>query len=153
VDLTVAPGAVTIDAQPVVANGGKSGIIIGYLANGTIATTSAQDLQNKLAAAGPGTSQLALGFAGMAVGFTEIAAPGTYSVCLVPLPVEVQGRGGMGYFDRHAGKLPAFCQTMQVPAAPDTQTVQIPVEIPAYIADPQSGSGTRGGGRIGGATR
>jgi protocatechuate 3,4-dioxygenase beta subunit len=144
VDLVVAPGQVTVDVQAVAADG-KTGIVIGYLASAAITTNSAQDLQNKLAAAGPGTSQLAIGLPGIPTAFTDVTAPGTYTACIVPLPLEVQVRGGMSYFERHAGTLPAFCQPVQAQPAPDTQTVQINVQVPAMINDPP-GTGTRGGG-------
>jgi hypothetical protein len=57
----------------------------------------------------------------------------------VPLPVEVQGMAALAYMDRHGDSLPAYCQPVAVQAAPATQTVVVPVEIPPFVAD---GSGS-----------
>lgn len=72
---------------------------------------------------------------------TEIV-PGTYSACVVPFPAEVQGMAAMTYIDRHGDALPAFCQQTKVAAAPETQTVNVRVEIPAFEPDDP---GTRSG--------
>jgi len=75
--------------------------------------------------------------------FTDIAS-GTYSICMVPLPSEIQGMQALGYLDRHASTLNAYCKQLLVADSPATQATSITVEVPALIADP---AGTPGTGR------
>jgi hypothetical protein len=151
VDLAVDPGPVTVEAEAQAA-GGKVGIVVAYLISTSITATTANQLQLALAAAGPGTSQLAIGRGSTPATFTNVT-PGAYTACAVPLPLEVKGIGAIGYVDRHAGKLGAFCKAVDVLASPDTQATQIPVQIPPFIPDnpPTTGGGGRGGGGTGGA--
>ena len=62
---------------------------------------------------------------------------------MVPLPLEVRGQQAVGYLGRHAGKLPAFCKQLAVGATLATQSVDVPVVVPAMIPDdpPPPGGG------------
>ncbi len=140
-DLTVDPGNVEVDlvAAP---KAGKLGVAVSWLVSGTITARTASELQLKVAAAGAGASQLTIIRGGEPAKLTEVA-PGTYSACVVPYPIEVQGMGAMGYMERHGDKLPAFCAAATINGAPDHQTITVPVEIPPYIPDgPGSGAGS-----------
>ncbi|MDB4958709.1 MAG: hypothetical protein JWO36_6278 [Myxococcales bacterium] len=145
VDLVVDQGTVTLDATPVVANG-QPGIAIAYLATTAITATTASELSRQLAAAGPGSSQMTIVRPGETGAFTEVT-PGSDTVCMVPLPIELRGGAAIGYFDRHSSKLPAFCKPVVVAASPDTQQVQVTVQVPALIPDPQTTGNGRGSGR------
>jgi hypothetical protein len=129
VDLSVDAGAVTVTATPVAT---KLGISICWLATTAITATSYRDLSLALAAAGPGASQMTVARAGDPAAFTAVS-PGPVSVCVVPLPAELGNGQGMGYLDRHAGKLAAFCMPMVVAPSPDTQNVQVPVTVPPLL--------------------
>lgn len=142
VDLTVSPGAVTVDIMAV-PSAGKLGVASAWLASGVITAQTATDLSLRMAAAGQGSSQWVIIRAGEPAAFTEIT-PGTYSACVVPFPTEVQGMAAMGYVERHGDTLPAFCQPINVAPTPATQTANVPVEIPPYVAD-GSGSGSGSG--------
>src|SRR5262249_1412741 len=140
VDLTVDAGAVTVAVTPV-GSKGQVGLAVGWLASGTIAASTANELSLKLAGAGPGTSQMAIARPPEPATFTEVA-PAVYSVCVVPLPPEGRGRQAMGYAGRHGGKLPAFCKSLAIGASPATQPFEVPVVVPAMIPDdPPPGGG------------
>ena len=100
-----------------------------------------------MAAAGPGASQFVIVRRGEPSRFSEVV-PGNYSVCSIPYPAEVKGMAAMTYADRHGDSLLAFCKPINVNAAPETQTVVLPVELPPYIADtpPPAGPGSGSGG-------
>jgi uncharacterized GH25 family protein len=149
VDLSVEPGAVTLNVQGVASNGqlGVASAWLASTANGlTITAHTASELQLQIAAAGPGASQWVIVRAGEAARFTEVV-PGGYAACIVPFPAEVKGMGAMGYAERHGDKLPAYCQAVTVAASPDTQNVNVPVQIPPFISDtPAGGAGPGPGG-------
>ncbi|HEV7555282.1 MAG TPA: hypothetical protein VGO00_07510, partial [Kofleriaceae bacterium] len=143
VDLSVDAGNVTLQATPVPTNG-TAGTSIAYLASTVIAATTARDLGLKLAAAGPGSSQTTLAREGGPATFTLVAA-GPYSVCLVPLPAELQGGQAMSYMDRHSGSLLAYCQAVTVAPSPTTQATSVTITVPALIHD-TGGKGSGSGG-------
>lgn len=138
IDLTVDPGSVTVNvtATP---HSGTLGVASAWMATGVIAARTANDLNLKMAAAGQGASQWVIIRQGEPAKFAEVS-PGGYTACVVPFPVEVQGMAAMGYVERHSDKLPAFCQQVTVGAAPAIQSVNVGVDIPAYIPD-GTGSG------------
>jgi len=142
VDLAVDAGTVSLGVASV-ARSGTVGMAIAWLATGAITARTASELSLKLAAAGPGASQRVTVRNGEPAQFTEVV-PGAYSACITPLPLEVRGFGAIGYFDRHGDTLPTFCASITVAAAPDTQTAQLNVEIPAFIDD-SAGSGSGSG--------
>jgi uncharacterized GH25 family protein len=143
IDLTVDPGAVTLDVT-MVPKSGVAGVGSVWLVTGTMTASTASELSLKMAAAGPGASQWVIVRQGEPAVFTEVA-PGTYSACVVPFPAEVKGMGAMGYAERHGDKLPAVCKPVIVQASPDKQGVSVPVEIPPYIPDAPQGSGAGSG--------
>jgi len=140
VDLSVDAGNVTLQVTPVPTNG-TAGTSIAYLASTMIAATTARDLGLKLAAAGPGSSQTTLAREGGPATFTLVAA-GAYSVCIVPLPAELQGGQAIGYMDRHSGSLLSYCQAVTVAPSPTTQAASVNVTIPPLINDGGKGSGS-----------
>jgi uncharacterized GH25 family protein len=145
VDLSVEPGAVTLDVQAVASNG-TLGVANVWLASGApLTATTATQLSLQTAAAGPGASQWVIVRAGEAAVFSEVA-PGAYSACIVPFPAEVKGMAAMGYSERHGDKLPAYCRPVNVAASPPTQNVSIPVEIPPFVPDNPPGGGGHGPG-------
>jgi hypothetical protein len=143
IDLAVDPGAVTFDVTPVPSKG-MLGVASVWLVTGQVTAATAQELSLKMAAAGPGASQWVIIRQGEPAEFTEVA-PGSYSACVVPFPVEVKGMGTMGYAERHGDKLQAYCKVAAVQAAPDKQGVSVPVEIPPFIPDSPQGSGSGSG--------
>jgi uncharacterized GH25 family protein len=145
IDLAVEPGTVTLNVQPV-PKSGKLGVANVWVASGNFSARTATDLGLRMAAAGQGSSQWSIIRAGEAARIAELTR-GTYTACVVPFPAEVQGMGAMGYVDRHGDKLPAFCAAITVAAAPEMQSMQIPVELPPFIPDAPSGGGS---GSLGG---
>lgn len=143
-DLSVDPGSVTLEVTSV-ARAGQVGAAIAWLASGTIIARNANELALKLAAAGPGASANTFVRNGEPAQFTGVA-PGAYSVCVLPFPVEVRGTAVIGYRDRHADTLPAFCKVLTIAPSPDKQAAQLDVELPPFLSDapgtgPGSGSG------------
>ncbi len=146
VDLTVEPGTVTLEAT-VTAKTGKLGVAQVTLTSGSIVASTYNELSLKLAAAGTGASQFVIIRNGEPARLGEIA-PGPYSLCIVPYPAEVKGMAAMGYIERHGDSLLAFCKAVNVAPSPDTQAVQITVELPPFVPDPAppggAGSGSAG---------
>jgi hypothetical protein len=144
IDLAVEPGSVTLEitATP---KTGKLGVASVFLSSGIVAARTASDLGLAMAASGPSASQWVIIRGGEPARFTEVA-PGTYSACVMPFPAEVQGMAAMSYADRHSDALPAYCQTVKVGPAPETQAVAVPVELPAYVPDDAGGTGGTGSG-------
>ncbi|MEZ4365786.1 MAG: carboxypeptidase-like regulatory domain-containing protein [Kofleriaceae bacterium] len=134
VELTVTPGQVALEARAQ-ATDGEVGLVSMWIASGVLAVASARELEQRLAAAGGGTSQWRVAMAGGAVTFDELV-PGGYTVCAVPFPREIQGMAAMGYVELHGDELPAFCQQVTVAPAPATQQVAVTVVPPALIVDP-----------------
>jgi hypothetical protein len=91
-----------------------------------------------MAASGAGTSQLAISLVGGPIAYSDVA-PGAYTICVVPFPADVQGAQALSYIQTHGLTLPAFCQPELVTPAPATQSVSVPVTIPA-----NAGSGSAG---------
>jgi len=137
VNLTVNQGEVELDLTAV-ATGSQVGMGVAYISSAPITATTASALSLALAAAGQGTSQMSIIRGGGPAVFTDVV-PGTYSACVVALPLQVQGFGAMGYAERHGGTLPSVCQPVTVAATPATQSASITVQIPPYIADPPGG--------------
>jgi protocatechuate 3,4-dioxygenase beta subunit len=132
VDLVVDTGTITLDVTAVAA---KLGIVISYLSSKPISAANANQLSLQLAAAGPGTSQVAIARSGAAT-FTEVQ-PGDYTTCLVPLPPDLRGGAALGYVQQHGQKLAAFCKAVTVAATPTTQEIDVPVTVP-----PPTGTGS-----------
>jgi hypothetical protein len=144
-DLSVEPGAVTLDVQGVAKNG-TLGVASVWLASGApLTATTATQLQLQIAAAGAGASQWVIVRAGEAAVFGEVA-PGAYTACVVPFPAEVKGMAAMGYSERHGDKLPAYCQPVTVASSPPTQNASVAVEIPPFVPDNPPGGGAHGPG-------
>jgi uncharacterized GH25 family protein len=137
VDLAVEPGAITlaVTAQP---STGTLGVASAWLLGGAITAKTESELRLMAAGAASGNSQRISIHGTQPAAFTDVN-PSTYTACVVPLPVEVQGMAALAYMDRHGDSLPAYCQPVAVQAAPATQTVVVPVEIPPFVAD---GSGS-----------
>jgi uncharacterized GH25 family protein len=141
IDLAVEPGAITLNVTAVPKTG-KLGVGSAILVSGVIVARTANDLGVKTASAGPGASQWVIIRQGEPAKFTEVA-PGLYSACVVPFPSEVQGMAAMSYVDRHGDSLLAYCQKVNVAAAPETQNANVSVEIPPFEPDdPGTGSGS-----------
>ena len=143
VDLSVDSGSVTVEATPTAASA-TVGVAIGWLASATLNATTDQALSLQLAAAGAGNSQMAIARSGPAT-FTDVSA-GQYSVCIVTMPLQVQGMQAVGYLARHANALASVCIPVIVADAPATQAVNVPVTIPALIPDPAITGSTPGTG-------
>ena len=139
VALSVELGTVTLAVTPTA--GKPVGIVVGYLATGMITGATAQALSLALAAAGPGSSQIAIARPGSPAEFDAVV-PGSYTACLVALPTELGGGGGaQGYLGAHASALPAVCQPLQIAPSPTTQALSIAVAIPPMIPGGGGGSG------------
>jgi len=139
VSLSVDLGTVTLDVTPTASK--PVGVALGYLASGSITATTAQALSLALAAAGTGNSQLQIARPGSPAEFDAVV-PGSYTACLVALPVELTGGGGIqGYIAAHASVLPAVCRPVQLAPSPTTQALSIAVTVPAMIPGGGGGSG------------
>ncbi len=139
-DLTVDPGTVALTVTITTATG-AIGTASAWLASGQVTAKTMTELQLKMAAAGPGASVRLGVMNGEPASFTDLA-PGPYSVCVTPLPLEVQGFSALGYMTQHSDTLATFCQSVTVAPSPDTQTAAMTVALPPYIA---SGSGSGSG--------
>ncbi len=142
VDLEVQTGAVTLDvtAAP---HSGQLGIANAWVASGIFNATTANELNLRMAAAGPGSSQWVIIRKGEPAKFTEMM-PNTYTACVVPFPAVVQGMAAMTYYERNSDKLAAFCQQVTIAPQPAEQAVSVAVDLPVYIPD-GSGSGSGSG--------
>ena len=138
IDLTVDPGAVTLDVV-VTPRSGTLGVASVWVTSGTVVARTATDLSVRMASSGAGASQWVIIRAGEPAAFTELS-PGTYSACVVPFPEQVQGASAMGYVSRHGDSLPAICQPVTVAAAPATQTTTVAVDLPPFVPDQGSGA-------------
>jgi Carboxypeptidase regulatory-like domain len=147
-DLSVDPGTVTVDVA-ITAKSGAVGVATAWLISGAITASSASDLALAIAAAGAGNSLRVVTFGGAPAVFTQVA-PGSYSACVTPLPAEVSPGAARGYADRHSDTLGSFCQPVVVAASPDSQSAQVAVVLPPFIADPGTGGGSGSGGGSGG---
>lgn len=149
-DLTLDPGSVTLGVA-VAAKSGAVGVASAWLISGAITASNASELALKIASAGAGNSARVVIGNGEPAVFSEVA-PGGYTVCVTPLPLEVRGLAARSYTDRHSDTLAAFCQPVTVAASPDSQSTQVEVVLPPFIPDPPtsggtgSGSGSPGGG-------
>ncbi len=141
IDLTVDPGAVTVDVTLKTKSGAAVGVANVYLASGTITATTGSELSLKMAAAGPGASQWVIVRRGEPARFSEVV-PGNYSACAIPYPAEVKGMAAMTYADRHGDTLLAFCKPVSVGPSPETQAATLPVDLPPFVPDTGGGSGT-----------
>jgi uncharacterized GH25 family protein len=139
-DLSADPGTITLSVSAVGKGGAKIGVASAFLATGVVAARTMTDLSLQIAAAGASSSQWVIIRNGEPAKFTEVV-PGSYSACVVPFPVEVQGMAAMGYAERHSDSLRAFCQSIKVNAGPPEQSMQVAVEPPPFIND-SAGSGS-----------
>jgi uncharacterized GH25 family protein len=143
VNLGVNPGNVTVQLTATASNG-TLGMASAWLASGTLNAATASALSLQLAALGQSLSQWVIIRQGAPATFSTVV-PGTYSACVVPFPSEISGRGAMSYVEKHGNGLPAYCVAVIVQPTPDTQTVTIPVQIPPFIPDSTTGSGSSTG--------
>lgn len=139
-DLDIDPGSLTLSVT-LTPRTGTVGMAIVWLLSGSISATSNNDLAIKVATAGPAASQWML--ASMATAKFSTVSPGAYSICAIPFPVEVKGMMVMmGYRERHGDSLPAFCKPVSLQPAPEQQAATIAVEIPPFVSDGPTGSGS-----------
>jgi protocatechuate 3,4-dioxygenase beta subunit len=144
VNLVVDPGTIMVQVTAV-PSGGALGIASTWLVSGALSAATTTDLQHKLAASGAGTSARSFALATGVAMFGQ-TSPGDYTACVAPLPAEVRGGGARCYATDRGDTLPVFCQPVTVAAGPDTQTVQVPVVVPAYTPDPNCPNATSGAG-------
>jgi hypothetical protein len=64
-------------------------------------------------------------------------APGVTTVCACPYPAEVDPVASEDYMLREGPKLPVFCKTLTLAAAPKEQPLAITVEIPKFVPPPK----------------
>ncbi|MCW5808201.1 MAG: carboxypeptidase regulatory-like domain-containing protein, partial [Deltaproteobacteria bacterium] len=145
VDLAVEEGAITLE-MTAVPKAGTLGVVTGRIVSGTLTARTLNELDLRMAAAGPGTSAMTAAPPGRPLAFQNLVA-GTYTACAVPFPVEVKEMMAvMGYAERHGDSLLAFCKTVTVAAAPATQSLSVQVELPPFISDAPPGGGSGSGG-------
>lgn len=149
-DLTVEPGTVTLAAGATASNG-TVGFAQAWVIGAPITATTANDLALQITGSGASYAQRSALVGSQPAMFTALA-PGSYSVCIVPLPAEVRFQDARGYADRHADTLRSFCQAVTVAPSPDQQSIQVPVTLPAFVPDPP-GTGGAGPGGPGGGPR
>ena len=61
---------------------------------------------------------------------------GTWTVCAVPLPAEVAEEDARQYWLRAGDSLPVFCASKALEGGAQEQLMDLPVELPAYLAPP-----------------
>ena len=133
VDVTIERGTITLTVTPVAPGGAAVGGM-GWIASGSIAATSGKEIQLRLATQGEGSSNFSIMMRGQPAVFRELSA-GQHTVCLTPLPAEVQGQAAMGYAMRYGDELPAFCKGVTITDQPQEQAMTMEVEIPAMIEE------------------
>ena len=144
-DLVVDPGTVELAVQPVSAKGGKLSGGEMRITSGVVVARTYSEMQLKFAQTGTSTAQVGISIQGAPVTFSELK-PGVYTVCEVPLPIEIRGmQAALAYQEQHSDALLAWCKQVTVQAAPAKQTTQLPVEVPALEGDAGSGSGSGSG--------
>jgi uncharacterized GH25 family protein len=132
-DLAVVKGDITLTVTAKVASGELEGAF-AWLVSGTISGANGREIQARLAAQESGLSKMEIMFGGRPAAYPELLA-GPYTVCVSPLPNEVQGMQAMTYLERHGDELPAFCKPVTVTAQPKAQQLEVTVEVPPVVAD------------------
>ncbi len=134
VDVVIEKGPISVAATGKTADGAPvSGM--GWISTGAVVAANGRELQLRLAQQGEGSSTLAIMIAGGPATFRELN-PGSYTVCLLPLPAGLQGpQQSMGYVRDHGDELPAFCKQVDVKASPTAQAIDIPVVLPEMLPD------------------
>lgn len=141
-DLAVEPGTITLDVT-LAGRNAKVGVAQTWLASVPVTAHTLNELSLELAAAGPSASQLVIVRNGEPARFADISA-GAYTVCAVPYPAEVKGMAAMGYAERHADSMLAFCKPLTVAQSPASQAAQVEVDLPPFVPD-STGSGSGSG--------
>jgi hypothetical protein len=109
-DLAVEAGAITVTATPI-GSKGQVGLAAGWLATGTIAAATANELSLKLAASGAARRRWRSRAAGS--GDVHRRRAGRILDLHGAIALEVRGQQAVGYLGRHAGKLAAFCSSLR----------------------------------------
>lgn len=108
------------------------------LASGVLSAATANELERAIAATEGGFSSFAFSFGGQPATIDNIP-PGAYSVCATPYPNELGRREFGSYIEREGDRMPVFCQAVTVAPAQAQQSLDLAIEVPAFV--PAEGEG------------
>jgi protocatechuate 3,4-dioxygenase beta subunit len=141
VALTIDAGEVDLLVTPVAASGPVNYAQI-FSARGKVTAKTAKQLQIELAGRDAGFSSFDMSFGGNPARIDGLA-PADYTVCAMPYPAEVRGiQETLDYMEREGDKLPIFCKAVTVKARPKEQSIEVAVELPAYVPPPPEPNGS-----------
>ena len=107
-------------------------------ARGLLTATTARALETEIAALGEATSSFGISFGGGAARMGNLPA-GSYTVCAVPMPNELQGMQQIfQYIEREGDNLRAFCAPHEVKGTGEIP-ITIEVTVPAFVPPPDEG--------------
>lgn len=136
-DLELNEGDIALTVSPTV-DGQLVGFAQVHTVAGKVTARNAKQLERAIAEKGDAFSSFNIMFGGNPAMVTKLKA-GTYTVCALVIPAEVQGRREtIDYMEREGDRLPAFCKTIEVADEPKEQSVEIPVTLPEYVPPPGS---------------
>jgi protocatechuate 3,4-dioxygenase beta subunit len=139
VDIEISEGPLKVAVKPVPPGGGAPSFGFVNWARGEVTARTARELELAIAALGEGQSGFGMSIRGNAATINGLQ-PGAYTFCVTPYPKEVTGmRDTMAYNQRQGDDLRVFCKPVTLAAEPESQTVEIPVEIPEFVPPPDEG--------------
>ncbi len=128
VDLDVDYGGVTLSVTPT-ADAGTVNFASVYSVRGDVAAETALALERELAGLPQGLSTFGFSLGGNPAKIDKLR-PGSYTLCAVPYPNDVDFRDLGGYIEERGDALPVFCVPHEVAEAPAEQSASVPVRLP-----------------------
>lgn len=110
-----------------------------FAVQGEVRATTARELSIEIANRAGGFSSFGMSIGGRPTTIPDLS-PGEYTVCAAPYPAEVQGmQPTIDYMEREGDNLAIYCAPVTVTPEPKQQSLDIEVEIPAFVP-PDQGS-------------
>ncbi len=104
---------------------------------GVVQASTARELET-LTGAGTGYEGFSMSIAGRPAVIRNLK-PGTYTVCAIVFPSEVEGMSGtMDYMTREGDNLATQCTQVKITAEAE-QSLEMTVDVPAFVPAPESG--------------
>ncbi|MCW5801564.1 MAG: carboxypeptidase regulatory-like domain-containing protein [Deltaproteobacteria bacterium] len=135
-DLAIGGGDLALVVTPVPPAGKTLRLALVESFDGTVEAKTHGDLDRLGTTRDTSRSTFGMSFAGKPSRISGLA-PGVATVCVCPYPAEVDPLASEDYMLREGAKLPVFCKTLTLAAAPPEQALAIPVEIPAFVPPPK----------------
>jgi hypothetical protein len=131
---------VTLVVTPQAADGSAAMAQISVI-QGNVAAATAKALRLAVAASNAANTYVGFAMASRPARLSRVT-PGAYTVCAVPVPASVVGRGALfTYIAQNSANLSAFCVPKTVTDDPPEQPVVVPVAVPSDAAAGSSGGG------------